>query len=140
MMAGELKTHTQHQNKFKGRRRSMWRQTLIEVERGITLGFRSDSSFFVHFFTGCIVVTAGMVLGIELIQWTILVPTMTVVLAAEMFHSVLKSILVDIEHHFPKSTRQAIRMSTAAVFVTNLGAVVTIGLIFGNRLLQIFSG
>ena len=118
----------------------MWRQTLIEVERGITLGFRSDSSFFVHFFTGCIVVTAGMVLGIELIQWTILVPTLTVVLAVEMFHSVLKSILLNIEHHFPKPAQKALRMSTAAVFVTNLGAVITIGLIFGSRLVQIFAG
>ncbi len=139
-MAGELKTHSQHHDKFNRKRRSVWRQTLIEAERGITLGFRSDSSFFVHFFTGCIVVTAGMVLGIELIQWTILVPTLTVVLAVEMFHSVLKSILLNIEHHFPKPAQQAIRMSTAAVFVTNLGAVITIGLIFGSRLVQIFSG
>lgn len=139
-MAGELKTHTQHHEKFQRKRRPMWRQTLIEAERGITLGFRSDSSFFVHFFTGCIVVTAGLVLGIGLIPWTILVLAITVVLAAEMFHSVLKSILANIEHHFPKPTQQAIRMSTAAVFVTNLGAVIIIGLIFGSRLVKIFAG
>lgn len=88
----------------------------------------------------CIVVTAGMVLGIGLIPWAILVLTLTVVLVAEMFYSVLKSILHNIEHHFPKPTQQAIHMGRAAVFLTNLGAVITIGLIFGGRLVQIFSG
>jgi len=139
-MVDQLKSHLSHHSPATEKRRSAWRQKLVEAERGLTLGFRGDSSFFVHFFTGTIVLTAGLVLQIELIHWTILVLAFTMVLASEMFYSVLKTILFNIGHHLPEQMRRAIHLGTAAVLVTYFGAVLTIGLIFGRRLFQIFSG
>lgn len=143
-MSGQLKMHQLHHGTttsevVEEKRRSVWRQKLVEAERGFTLGFRGDSSFFVLFFTGSLFVTSGLVLGISLLEWSILVMSLTVVLTAEMFHSVLKAILHSIEHHFPQPARQALNIGAAAVLLSRIGSTVAIGLIFGQRLWNIFS-
>ncbi len=121
-----------------GKRRSAWRQRLVDVERGITLGFRGDSSFFVHFFITTVVITTAFVLGLGLLQWVALILALTMVLMAEMFQQVLKTILSSLGHHLADTARRAEHIGTAAVFVTFLGAVVTIGLLFTQRLAQLF--
>lgn len=123
--------HTRHP-------RSPWRQRLVDVERGVTLGVRRDSTFFVHFFSGSIVIAAALVLGLPLLHWILLVMALTIVLTAEMFQQVLKTILESLGHHFPESARRAERIGTAGVFVAILGTVVTIGLIFAQRLVEVF--
>lgn len=122
------------------KRRAAWRQKLVDVERGVTAGVRRDSTFFVHFFIASVIVAAAFVLGLTLIQWTILVLTLTMVLTAEMFQQVLKTILAQIGHHFPEAAQRAERIGGAAVFVTFLGAVVTVGLIFSQRFAELFGG
>ncbi|MCH8830515.1 MAG: hypothetical protein IID45_13140, partial [Planctomycetes bacterium] len=43
-------------------------------------------------------------------------------------------------HRFSDDVQRAVRIGSAAVFVTILGAVLTIGLLIGERLSQLFSG
>ncbi|MFQ5731588.1 MAG: diacylglycerol kinase [Planctomycetaceae bacterium] len=112
----------------------------MEVERGVAAGVRSDSTFFVHFFIASVIVAASLVLGLSVLQWTIVVLTLTMVLTAEMFQQVLKTILAQIGHHFPEAAKRAERIGAAAVFVSFLGAVITIGLIFSQRLSVLFTG
>lgn len=121
-----------------GKRRPAWRQRLIDVERGMTLGFRGDSSFFVHFFITTVVILTAFVLGLSLMQWVALILALTMVLTAEMFQQVLKTILGSLGHHLSHTARRAENIGTAAVFVTFLGAVVTIGLLFTQRLTELF--
>ena len=104
----------------------------------MTLGFRRDSTFFVHFFVASVVVATSFVLGLSLLQWSALVLSLTIVLAAEMFQQVLKTILETMGHHFPEQANRAERIGGAAVFVTVLGTVITISLIFTERLMDIF--
>lgn len=120
------------------KKRSPIRQQLVETERGMTLGFRADSTFFVHFFTGSIVVAVAIVLGLTTLQWTILILSLTLVLSAEMFLQVIKNITQSIGHHFEETAKKSERIGTAAVFVTILGTVLAIGLIFGQRLTELY--
>ena len=121
------------------RRRSVWRQRLVDAERGITHGFRLDSTLFVHIFMGCIVIATAFVLGIGVLEWVLVILALTMALSAEMFNQVLKAIWHTVGHHFDGPVRSAVRIGTAAVFVTILGAVSAIGLVFGSRLLQILA-
>lgn len=120
------------------RRRPAWRQRLVEAERGVTCGMRGDSAFFFHFFAGSVVVATAFVLGVPLRQWTTIIFALTIVLAAEMFHQVLKTILSGVGHHLGESGRQALRISTAAVFVTAAGAMGCLALVFAQRLWEMF--
>lgn len=120
--------------------RAPWRQRLIDVERGLTSGLRGDGAFFVHFFSMSIVVASGFVLGISLLEWTAVILSLTLILSAEMFRQVLMALLEKVGHYFDDSARTALRIASAAVFVTIIGATLTIGLIFTRAVLAIFSG
>jgi diacylglycerol kinase len=122
------------------RRRSAWKQRMREVERGMTLGFRRDCTFFVHFFVSSVVVAAGLVMGLSLVEWGMLVLSLTIVLTAEMFQQVLKTILDGLGHHFPDSARRAERIGGAGVFVAFVGTIITLSIIFTERLMVLFSG
>ncbi len=56
------------------------------LERGVMLGFRASSIVAIHFFCGLIGLTAGLVLGLTVIQWMILVLCFVTSLSAELAH------------------------------------------------------
>ena len=55
-------------------------------------GVRGDSIFFVYFFLTSATIAASLVLGISLLQWTVVILALTVVLSAEMFNQSVKSL------------------------------------------------
>ena len=73
-------------------RRPAWRERLVMLERGVMLGFRSSSSILIHFFCALIGLTAGLVLGLGVLQWSILVVCFTTSLSAELAHQCVKRI------------------------------------------------
>lgn len=120
------------------RRRPAWRQRLVEVERGVAQGVRSDSSFFAHFFIGSVILAAAFVLGLPLLHWLIVILALTLVLCAEMFRQSLRAVVDSIGLRFPESVQRARRIGTAAAFVAMTGALLCLGVIFGHRLWQLF--
>lgn len=122
------------------KRRPAWRQRLVEAERGMTHGFRADSSFFVYFFAASVVVTAGFVLGITLMEWTVVLIAITLVLSFEMLNQALRAALNSVGLRFPEWAQKAQRIGTAAVFVTAAGGLLCVGLVFGRRFWELFAG
>jgi diacylglycerol kinase len=120
--------------------RPAWRQRLVDAERGVMTGIRNDSAFFVYFFLSSATIAACVVLGISLIQWTVVILALTLVLSAEMFNQVLKALLVGVEHPLDDAARAALRMAVAAVFVAITGSVIVIGLILGEAAVEMFGG
>lgn len=126
------------QDRDQERTRSALKEKLIEVERGITQGFRLDSTFFVHFFVISILAAAGIVFGLGMTSWCLMTLSVSMVLAAQMFNQVLKIVWSSFGHQFDERTRQAARVGSAGVFVTILGAVTVIGTVFVHRLLHLY--
>jgi len=120
--------------------RPAWRRWLIDVERGLMHGVRGDSVFFVYFFLTSATIAASLVLGISLLQWTIVILALTVVLSAEMFNQSVRSLFAALGRPPDESTRTALRIGSAAVFVAIAGSVLTIGLILGKAGLEMFRG
>ncbi len=118
--------------------RPAWRRRLIDIERGITLGVRGDSVFFVYFFLSSLTLAASLVLGISLLEWTVVILALTVVLCAEMFNQSVRSLFAALVGSSDDSIRSALRIGTAAVFVAIAGSVITIGLILGKAGLEMF--
>ncbi|MBW3543417.1 MAG: diacylglycerol kinase [Planctomycetes bacterium] len=122
------------------RRRAPWRRRLVEAERGITQGFRGDSTLFGHLFGGTLVLAMALVLGLSVLEWAVLVLALTVVLAAELFNKVLtilcrREILVGDE-----TLKHIASIGTAAVICTMSGSLVVVGLLFGRRLSILLGG
>lgn len=116
-----------------------WRHKFADAFRGIKIGVRGQSSFFVHFFATAIVLAAGIVLRVTLVEWSLLAIAIFGVLTAEMFNSALESFAKAItdEHH--PHIGAALDIGSAAVLLAACGAA-TIGLlVFGHRLWVMFT-
>lgn len=120
--------------------RPAWRQRLVDVERGIMLGVQADSVFFVYFFLTSLTLVASVVLGISLLQWTIVILSLTLVLSAEMFNQALKSLFRALGDSGSGAAVASLRMAKAAVFVAIAGSVIVIGLTLGQACLQMLKG
>jgi undecaprenol kinase/diacylglycerol kinase (ATP) len=122
------------------RRRSAWRQTLVQAERGLVGGFRSGSALFVHFFGISIVIAAALVLGIEWTHWIGIAGCLTLVLTAEMFNQALKALASADDRPATLQVQRALAIGTAAVLVSCVGSTVILTLIFWQRFQQLFAG
>src|SRR5579863_1010085 len=103
------------------RRRSAWRETLVQAERGLVGGFRSGSELVVHFFGISIVIAAALVLGIEWTHWIAIAGCLTLVLTAEMFNQALKALASAIDRPADPLVLRALAIGTAAVLVSCVG-------------------
>ena len=108
---------------------------MIDAERGLVLGLRGDGNLFACFFSGCILLAAGLVLGLSLIQWSLLAISMTVVLVAGILHQALRALLQSLG----EVSHQAGKMASGAVLVAFCGLIITAGLILLSRLWELLS-
>lgn len=115
-------------------RRPAWRQQLVEAERGMALGLRGGSALFVHFFAGSVIAAAGLVLGLDLLEWAIVSLACSGVVALELFHAMLRTLAFRMGPDAAEETRAALRIGTAAVFVAIVGCLTTVGLVLGRHL------
>jgi diacylglycerol kinase len=121
-------------------RRSQWRQRLIEAESGLRLGLRTDGTMFVHLFIVSGILAAAFVLQLGVLQWGLLVLAITMVLSAELFHQMLRVMWKGAARHLPPELRNVVRIGTAAVVLSSVGAVVVLALVFAQRILQMRGG
>lgn len=135
---------TETQSYSRPNHRSEWRQRLVDAERGISHGLKHESTLYVYLFGLTVLTAAGFVLGLTLSQWAILIVCMSLTLAAELFNMALRTLVNLIEkqpsHSHEPSTRQVVRLGTAATFCTLLGSLATVSLIFIHQLLKLWNG
>lgn len=111
-----------------------WPDKFRDAFRGVKEGVRGQSSFFVHFFVAAVVVAAGVVLRVELVEWCVLLLCITGVLTAEMFNSALESMAKAITGESDPHLGNSLDIGSAAVLLASLGASTVGGIIFSNRL------
>lgn len=121
-------------------RRPAWRERLVQAERGLVGGVRSDSTFFVHFFGASIVLAASGVLGLARMQWAIVLISLTIVLCAEIFDHALRAIVADDQQPQSPGLQRVLGLGSAAVMLAMASAAVVIGLTFWDRVAQMFQG
>ncbi len=95
---------------------------------------RGQSSFSVHIFVAAVVVAAGVVLGVDLSEWCVLVLCIAIVLCAEMFNSALESLAKAVTDQWDPNVGRALDIGSGAVLIAAIGAMVVGTMIFVNRL------
>ena len=117
--------------------RAAWRQTLVDAQTGLRLGIRGDSSLFVYFFAASVVVGMAIVSSLSSVEWAVVVLTLGVTLSAELFHQLLRQLMELTNHHLPPEFKLVTSLGKAGVFVTYLTAFITLGILFGQRLINV---
>lgn len=114
-----------------------WSRKFADAFRGVKLGIRGQSSFFVHFFIAAAAVAAGLSMRCSLVEWCLLAISIAGVLAAEMFNSALEALAKAITREIDPHIGAALDIGSAAVLLTALGAASVGVIILGNRLGQL---
>ena len=118
------------------RSRRRWRERLHPALRGIKLGVRGHSRFFVHFFSTALVLAAAVVLHCDLVQWCLLLGCIGMVLIAELFNSALVTLFRGLDEESKRRVYPCLDIGVGAVLLACLTASVLGSLIFVSRLIE----
>jgi diacylglycerol kinase len=115
-----------------------WSEKFRDAFRGVKLGVRGQSSFFVHFFFAVAVIVAAIVLGVsDYREWCLLILCIAGVLAAEMFNSAMELLARCISDQPDARLGRALDIGSAAVLIASVGAAVVGLIIFGRHLMEL---
>lgn len=118
------------------RSRRPWRDKFRAAFRGIKLGVRGHSSFFVHFFFTGLVLAAASVLHCDLVQWCLLLGCIGLVLTAELFNSAIETLFRGLDDETKARLWPCLDIAAGAVLLASITASVIGGLIFLSRLID----
>jgi diacylglycerol kinase len=110
--------------------RRSWRAQFSNALRGLKLGVRGHSSFFVHFFFAALTLIAAVVLRCSLVEWCLLMGCIGMVLTAELFNSAIETLFHGLDPNTKPRVRGCVDVAAAAVLIASFCAVLIGGLVF----------
>lgn len=111
-----------------------WRHKFGDAYRGLKLGIRGHSSFFVHFFFAALVVAAAIALRCDLLEWCILLGCIGMVLTAELFNSAMETLFRALDEATKAKAWPCLDIAAGAVLLASIAAVLIGGLVFLHKL------
>jgi diacylglycerol kinase len=118
--------------------RRSWINKFDDAFRGLKLGIRGHSSFFVHFFMATVVIASAVTLRVGLVQWCILLGCVTAVIAAELFNSTIEILCRVIEIERLPNGKAPLDIAAGAVLAVSIGAATIGTIVFLARVLELF--
>lgn len=119
--------------------RRSWRERVGPAFRGIKLGVRGHSRFFVHFFVTALVLAAAIVLRCDLVQWCLLLGCIGMVLVTELFNSALETLFRGLDEEAQSRAWPCLHIGIGAVLLASLTASAIGALVFLSRLAELCS-
>ena len=119
--------------------RSFW-ASLHDAVCGVVYALASQRNMKIHLIAALLVVAAGLFLGLNRVEWSVIILTVTAVWAAEIMNTSLEKVVDLLSPQYNVVAGRAKNISAAAVLVTALGAVLVGIMIFGPRIIQWLEG
>jgi hypothetical protein len=113
-------------------RRPAWRRRLVELERGVMIGFRASGAVMIHFFCGTIGLVAGLLFEPSALEWAALIVCFTASLAFELGYRSVVFLCRSLPEG-PNGSRQAECAAAAAATLIMCGSILASLLILGAR-------
>jgi diacylglycerol kinase len=121
------------------KRRRLWRSKFGDAFRGLKLGIRGHSSFFVHFFVAALVIAAAIMLRCDYLEWCALVLSIGLVFTAELFNSAVETLFRGLDEQTKERTWQCLDIAAGAVLMASIAAAIVGLVVFVHRVLVILS-
>jgi diacylglycerol kinase len=118
------------------RRRSCrrWPDKFRDAARGLKLGVRGHSSFFVHFFAAALVAAIATALQCGILEWALLLGCIGAVLTAELINSALETMFRGLDEPTKARLTGVLDIAAGAVLLASGTAAVVGGIVLGSRL------
>jgi diacylglycerol kinase len=123
---------------LRSRPRRSWHHKFRDAFRGLKLGIRGHSSFFVHFFFAALVLAAGMVLRCGALEWCLLLGCIGIVFTAELFNSAIETVLRGLDEPTKPGVRACLDIAAGAVLLASIVDAIIGSIIFLGRLMELF--
>jgi diacylglycerol kinase len=127
-------TAGQHRGEVSARPPRRWRDKFADAFRGLKLGIRGQSSFFVHFFVAAAALASAWVMALDWVSWCLLLLCIGMVLTAEMFNSALETFCRGLDEPSRNRCAPALDIAAGAVLLAASTAILVGGAIFLVRL------
>lgn len=124
---------------FTYRSRRSWKSKFRDAFRGLKLGVRGHSSFFVHFFFAVLVLAAGVVLRCRALEWCLLFGCIGMVLTAELFNSAIETIYRGMDEETKACIRPCLDIAAGAVLLASIAAAIIGIIVFVGRLIDLLA-
>lgn len=115
--------------------RRRWSAKFHVAFRGLKLGVRGHSSFFVHFFFTALALAGAVVLGCSLEQWCLLILCIGLVLTAELFNSAIETLFRGLDEMTKERVWPALDIAAGAVLLASMAAALVGTTVFVSRLM-----
>jgi diacylglycerol kinase len=110
--------------------RRRWVDKFRDAFRGVKLGVRGHSSFFVHFFFAALVVAAAIVMRCEPFEWCLLLGCIGLVLTAELINSAIETLFHGQDAATKARTKGVLDIAAGAVLLASGTALVVGSIVF----------
>jgi diacylglycerol kinase len=117
--------------------RRKWRAKFGDAFRGLKLGIRGHSSFFVHFFFAALVIAAAIVFRCDYFDWCVLLGCIGLVLTAELFNSAIETLFHGLDAPTKERIKGCLDIAAGAVLLASATAVIVGCIVFLHRLAEI---
>ena len=102
--------------------------------RGLKLGIRGHSSFFVHFFFAALALAAAIVLDCDVLEWCLVWGCIGFVLTAELFNSAVETLFRGLDEPTRQRVWPCLDIAAGAVLLASFIALVLGAIIFLPKL------
>ena len=116
-----------------------WADKFREAFRGMKLGVRGHSSFFVHFFFAALALAAALALGCDRFEWCLVIGCIGLVITAELFNSAIETLFHGLDDESKNRIHGCLDIAAGAVLAAGMTAATVGTIVFGHRLLLILS-
>lgn len=120
------------------RPRRSWPNKFRDALRGVKLGIRGHSSFFVHFFMSALVLVTAVVLRCQALAWCVLLLCIGFVFTAELFNSAVETLFRHLDERTQARAYPALDISAGAVLLASMTAAIVGSIVFLYRLNELF--
>lgn len=111
-----------------------FRKSFLFAMQGLRTAVRTERNIKVMLLAGVAVVVAGLVVGLDLLSWAIIVLCCGVVIAAELLNTAVETIVDLVSPEFHPLAGRAKDIAAAAVFSLSMLVAVVGVLVFANAL------
>lgn len=114
--------------------------SLRNAASGVVYALASQRNMKIHLLASLMVIAAGLFFGLNRIEWTLIILTITVVWATEILNTSLEELVDIISPQYDIRAGRVKNLSAGAVLVAALGAVLVGIMVFGPRILNWLEG
>lgn len=113
-----------------------WQLKFANALRGLAIGIRDQSSFYVHLSAAIVVIALATWLQVSHSEWLALIVCITIVFTAELLNTAIEHLARAITREENAVIRDALDIASGAVLVAAIGAAIVGLVVLGLPLLE----